>query len=122
MHQVAQVAHGDLKPDNIVITENLTISLIDLGHSEHVGEIVCEEIGTSAYRAPEVSANDAFGIVQTDIYSLACTLFVIMFQRLPFGKEEFKEQFFYWYSYPVTKNWFFGLNYGDQQQVGERHP
>ncbi len=119
---MAQVAHGDLKPDNIVITENLTISLIDLGHSEHVGEIVCEEIGTSAYRAPEVSANDAFGIVQTDIYSLACTLFVIMFQRLPFGKEEFKEQFFYWYSYPVTKNWFFGLNYGDQQQVGERHP
>jgi serine/threonine protein kinase len=79
MHQVDEVAHGDLKPDNMVLTENHTISLIDLGHSERAGEIVRGEIGTPAYRAPEVSARHAFDIVQTDIYSLACTLFVIMF-------------------------------------------
>jgi serine/threonine protein kinase len=87
LHNSDKVAHGDIKPDNIMITEDLGLVLIDFGHASNVSSIKKSIIGTLGYQAPEVTTSNQYSIRESDLYSLACSLFVIMFQTLPFGKE-----------------------------------
>jgi serine/threonine protein kinase len=76
---VDHVAHGDIKPDNIMFAEDLSLKFIDLGHAALMGTNMKRAIGTPDYKAPEVSRYFPFLIDKTDIFSLACTLFTIMF-------------------------------------------
>lgn len=79
MHTVANVAHGDIKPDNVMFNELLGLTFIDLGHANPLGTKQNDNIGTDIYRAPEIKAGRRYKIDSTDIYSLACTMFTIMF-------------------------------------------
>jgi len=79
------VAHGDIKPDNIMITEDMRLVLIDYGHASNVSAIVKRNIGSQGYQAPEIKSGNQYSMRESDLYSLACSLFVIMFQDLPFG-------------------------------------
>lgn len=46
LHFNLGMAHMDLKPDNIIIKDDLTLALIDFGHSQPFNEMVSENIGT----------------------------------------------------------------------------
>ena len=42
LHTENKFSHGDIKPDNMVITDDLTIALIDFAHGEHDVKYSCK--------------------------------------------------------------------------------
>ena len=72
------MAHGDIKPDNLVLSDTFELLLIDLGHSERVGDRVRHTTGTPGYRPAEVGSGAWHSLASADIYALAVTLLVII--------------------------------------------
>lgn len=54
MHNVNNLAHLDLKPDNLVITDDLTLAFIDFGHTNRKTAMLDCIVGTDSYMPPEV--------------------------------------------------------------------
>lgn len=54
MHEVNKLAHLDLKPDNIVITDDLQLAFIDFGHTNRREAVLDTVVGTDSYMPPEV--------------------------------------------------------------------
>lgn len=54
MHNINELAHLDLKPDNIVIKDDYTLGLIDFGHTNRVDAELDTVTGTDSYMAPEI--------------------------------------------------------------------
>jgi len=75
LHSLGAI-HADLKPDNILIAENMvTAKLCDFGTAllEHQWGTVPAEYGSMYYRAPEIIlGNEA--TKQVDVWSLGCCL------------------------------------------------
>jgi serine/threonine protein kinase len=81
-------AHGDLKPQNIFVTSNGNIKLIDLGFAKPLGkpdESFTGKLltGTAEYMAPESLSSETHNPSAKDIYSLGITLFRMLAGRLP---------------------------------------
>ena len=55
------MSHGDLKPDNMVITELFKIALIDFCHSEVISSRLTHVTGTEVYQPPEIRENIHLG-------------------------------------------------------------
>jgi serine/threonine protein kinase len=85
-HQAALV-HRDVKPSNILITDNDFAYLIDFGVVRATEEVSLTAtglaLGTIAYMAPEQFTT---GLVdpRSDVYSLTCVLFQCLVGRQPF--------------------------------------
>ncbi len=70
------VVHGDLKPENVVVTSDARAVLIDFGAAMRVGDDR-ERLGTPGFSAPEVLAGEAL-TPAADVYSLAAlTVFLL---------------------------------------------
>ena len=39
LHEKDKLAHGDIKPDNFLITDEYTLALIDFAHSKPIGQV-----------------------------------------------------------------------------------
>ena len=78
------IAHRDIKPDNIMITDNNTVRLIDFGLSKasRNKQNFTEVAGTSYYMSPEV-LNGSYG-TEADIWSLGVILYTLVSGYLPF--------------------------------------
>jgi serine/threonine-protein kinase len=65
--------HGDLKPENVLITDSLDIKLIDFGFAAAAGSVLSGVKGTWGYLAPE----QAGGVLTpaTDIFSLGAVMY-----------------------------------------------
>ena len=83
------VIHCDVKPENILVTEEGVTKTVDFGIAETLGRTLSpqaarEILGTIPYLAPEViqgSPPDG----RSDTYSLALTLYELVAGRLPFA-------------------------------------
>lgn len=76
--------HLDIKPSNIMLTQNDNIKLIDLGIASRIrNSSTSTGYGTAAYMAPEQSAMGRCG-VYTDIFALGIMLFEMLTAHLPF--------------------------------------
>jgi serine/threonine-protein kinase len=83
------VFHSDIKPENILVTEDGVAKAVDFGIAQTVNRTLAPEeargiLGTIAYLAPEViqgTAPDA----RSDIYSLGTTIYEMVAGRLPFS-------------------------------------
>lgn len=92
MHSNRQLAHLDLKPDNIVFTASFLLSLIDFAMSELLGLVVKAadrpDKMTPIHRAPEVWSNDSFEAAPVDVWGVGVVLYTILFLRYPFGDNQ----------------------------------
>ena len=78
------IAHCDLKLENILITENESIKIIDFGFSEYCDIKKTTLCGSPYYMSPEiVSFEDYYGS-PADIWALGIILFTILTGIFPF--------------------------------------
>ena len=74
-----KIIHHDIKPDNLLLTENGTLKISDFGIANTGG-------GTRAYMSPEALAWDDNSVWDTrvDIYALGVTLMELLIGQNPF--------------------------------------
>ena len=74
----------DLKLENIVITDDYDVALIDFELSENLSNQTCRYKGTARYMAPEVKAckskKEFYLPKMADIYSLGVCFFGILYE------------------------------------------
>ncbi len=93
-HRIGLV-HRDVKPSNILVTEDDFAYLIDFGIARTVGETALTStgsvIGTWAYMAPERLANGQTD-ARADIYALTCVLHECLTGTRPFPGDSLEQQ------------------------------
>lgn len=89
--QDRNIIHCDIKPHNILLTNNKkTIKICDFGFSKYLDpvdeiknvESIC---GSPYYMAPEIFKNKQYGYY-TDIWSVGIIFYEMLYNKLPFGR------------------------------------
>lgn len=87
------VIHQDIKPDNIMISDNGSYMITDFGVSAHAKSTLRKSMsmafssaGTTAYMAPERFSKDNTPVKANDIYSLGATVYEMLTGDPPFGE------------------------------------
>ena len=100
---ISGVVHGDIKLENILLSENFEIKLIDFGFSKALnnGELIYQCSGTKCYSAPETNQSEAHGYdgIKNDIFSMGVVLFILFFGYPPFVYPTFSD-----YNYKLIIN------------------
>ncbi|RSD19146.1 serine/threonine-protein kinase [Amycolatopsis eburnea] len=84
----AGVVHRDVKPANILVSEDGTAKITDFGISRAIGDVKLtatgEIAGTPAYLAPEVARGEDASFA-ADVFSLGATLYAAVEGKPPYG-------------------------------------
>ncbi|MFW6413698.1 MAG: protein kinase domain-containing protein, partial [Verrucomicrobiota bacterium] len=93
--QSKELVHRDIKPDNIILTQNGQAKLADLGLAKFGKEFLTDKnstevMGTPQYIAPEVLLGKEVD-QRTDIYSLGATLYHIVTGHFPYQADSAAE-------------------------------
>jgi TolB-like protein/tetratricopeptide (TPR) repeat protein len=81
------VLHRDLKPGNLLLTEDGRVKLLDFGLAHLLGTRGLHGAGTPAYMAPEQLRGQAVD-ARADVFSLGATLFEMLAGNAPFAMSE----------------------------------
>ena len=84
------IIHRDIKPQNILMNENLTCKITDFGIARAYGDTTLTQtnqmLGTVYYLSPE-QAHGNVATAQSDIYSLGILIFEMITGQIPFKGE-----------------------------------
>lgn len=84
MHE-KNVAHLDLKPENIMVDDDLTIKIVDFGFATKTDcGILTEYMGTKPYMAPELIERRGYDGKKADMFSLGVILYFLTTGYYPF--------------------------------------
>jgi non-specific serine/threonine protein kinase len=73
------VIHGDVKPDNVILTPDGRVVLVDFGLA---GPNTAQHAGTSCFRAPELASGGA-RTAASDVFSLGATAYALLTGEAP---------------------------------------
>ena len=78
--------HMDIKPDNILVDENFSMKLADLGFTSQIPKDCLTKgcVGTDVYYTPEMHAKLPYNAYQADLFALGVTLFTMISGNMPF--------------------------------------
>lgn len=81
--------HRDLKPKNVLLTEQSRAKVSDFGIAKVASEILTggETFGTPEYKSPEQWCGGPLD-TRTDIYALGCVLYTMLCGHPPFGHRD----------------------------------
>jgi serine/threonine-protein kinase len=89
------ILHRDIKPDNVMITNEGVVKLCDLGFAKPItADGIAEEettCGTVQYISPEQARGAGDVDIRADIYSLGATLYHMVVGEVPFSGEDSME-------------------------------
>ena len=90
LHTEIQVAHLDIKPENILINPaDLSIKLIDFGAASYItGKSLTDFEGTRLYACPDILFKGKFNPVDADIWAAGVTLYRLLIGSMPFNHPE----------------------------------
>ncbi len=85
----AGIVHRDIKPDNLMFTEQGVFKLVDLGlakclHDDSGNTMTGQSLGTPHFISPEQITGDRPIDPRADVYSLGATIFNLATGRVPF--------------------------------------
>ncbi|KAJ3244021.1 hypothetical protein HK104_008083 [Borealophlyctis nickersoniae] len=83
------IAHRDIKPDNMLVAEDGTLKIVDFGVSEmftHGSDKLKKSAGSPAFFAPEMCTahHGDISARAADVWALGVTLYCMVFGKLPF--------------------------------------
>jgi len=78
------VSHLDLKLENLVLSSEFTLKIIDFDQSQLITDAIMTSGGTPVYRAPEVSYGTCQDLRAADIYSVGVILYILKTGEFPF--------------------------------------
>ena len=117
------IAHCDIKPENILLDKNFSPKLSDFGFSQtfkgNEGDYMLHQFnGTDIYCAPETRKAyiTGFNGVKHDIFSLGVLLFVITIGSFPFDRASYSDEK---YRFIVKKNYGRFWEYFDFMDISE---
>jgi serine/threonine protein kinase len=90
--EAKKIVHRDVKPDNLLVTEDGTVKLADLGLVRHASQKKTQAtltragdlLGTPAYMSPEQARESHGADNRSDLWSLGATLYHALFGVPPF--------------------------------------
>ena len=86
------ILHLDIKPSNIMVLNDRTIKVLDMGISAMINESNIKKCGSPAFMAPEQIKGERLGY-STDIFALGVSLFNMATCHLPFSGASHTEIF-----------------------------
>ena len=91
LHEECNVAHRDIKMENMMILPNGRVVLVDFGLSKWFYDIynpfVTDFVGSPRYAAPEIlERGHAYDAFRADVWSLGIVFYVLLLHHLPFYK------------------------------------
>jgi len=73
--------HADIKPSNVLVTDEDQVKIIDLGQGCHIGTVKKRIQGTPGYMAPEQAHRQTI-TPKTDIYNLGATMYWVLVREV----------------------------------------
>merc|ERR1711907_234988 len=86
-------AHMDIKPDNMILTQDFKLKLIDFEFLMNEKDTGTLDKGTPHYRAPEVKEQKIKCPKAADVYSAGITLFVLHCGVMPYLEDTKFDEF-----------------------------